>query len=686
MAVHRKKLEINDIEAIFCDSIIKEFTIKLKELKYIINNNLIKINKNCLTCGKPLKSIIRNFCSVSCSSANKDVQDKAKQTNLKRYGVEHPHQSKEIKEKKKKTNIEKYGVEYSVQAEEVKNKRKNTNLSKYGKINVFQVEEIKDKIKNTNLERYNTEYSIQSKEIKDKVKQTNLSKYGTEFPIHNKEIKEKIKKTNLEKYGVENILQSKEIQEKIKKTNIERYGVKNSLQSKIIREKSKQTNLNNLGVEYPTQSVIIQEKIKKINIERYGVEHSSQSEEIKEKKKKTNLERLGVEYPAQSKEVRKKYILTCLEKYNSEYPVQSNIIKLKIRQTKRIKKYDFFNKLLKIKNIKLLSTYNEYLNNDNLKFKCCKCNTEFEAKYSASIQHRVLCINCYKKQLCGKSIGELELFNFIKGVYSEFDVINSSRKIIGPLELDIYIPDKKLAIEYNGIYWHNSNIKDKYYHLNKTNLCKDKDIQLLHIFETEWLYKQEIVKSIINSKLNIYENKIYARKCIIKDLPNEEYKEFLELNHIQGYISAKIKLGLFYNNELVSCIGIGKSRFKNNETELIRFCNKLNTTVIGGLSRLIKYSKVKELISYVDLRYFNGSGYEKAGFELESQSAPGYIYSNGKNILTRYQCQKHKLFKLLGDKFDKNLTEEENMLLSNYYKIYDCGMLKYRKIKNIGEK
>jgi hypothetical protein len=101
--------------------------------------------------------------------------------------------------------------------------------------------------------------------------------------------------------------------------------------------------------------------------------------------------------------------------------------------------------------------------------------------------------------------------------------------------------------------------------------------------------------------------------------------------------------------------------------------------VNGELSRLIKHSKIQDLISYVDLRYFNGSGYEKAGFKLESKSSPGYIYVKDSEILKRYQCQKHKLAKLLGDKFDPLLTEEENMSLSGYYKIYDCGMLKYKK-------
>lgn len=164
----------------------------------------------------------------------------------------------------------------------------------------------------------------------------------------------------------------------------------------------------------------------------------------------------------------------------------------------------------------------------------------------------------------------------------------------------------------------------------------------------------------------------------MKAIDEKEYQLFLTQNHIQGFVPTPIRLGLFYNGELVSCIGIGKSRFKKDETELLRYCTKTGTIVVGGLSRLIKNSGIKDLISYVDLRYFDGTGYSKAGFELISKSKPGYIYIREKEILTRYQCQKGNLPKLLGDKFHPELTEVENMTLAGYYQLYDCGMLKFR--------
>ena len=161
------------------------------------------------------------------------------------------------------------------------------------------------------------------------------------------------------------------------------------------------------------------------------------------------------------------------------------------------------------------------------------------------------------------------------------------------------------------MFWHSTRYKNKKYHSKKSDLCSEKDIKLFHIWEDDWINKKEIVKSIIKSKLNIIDNKIYARKCEIKEINNKICSEFLENNHIQGNINCKIKIGLYYDNELISIMTFGKKRLalgnktqNNNEYEMLRFCNKLNTSVVGGASKLFKYFIQKydpiEIISYAD--------------------------------------------------------------------------------------
>lgn len=151
----------------------------------------------------------------------------------------------------------------------------------------------------------------------------------------------------------------------------------------------------------------------------------------------------------------------------------------------------------------------------------------------------------------------------------------------------------------------------------------------------------------------------------------------MEENHIQRSINSSLRLGLFHEGELIAVIGFGKSRFKKGEYELHRFCTKLHTQVLGGFSKLIKHSGVKEFISYVDLSKFNGYGYMSTGFKILGYTEPSYVYVKGNVIYKRMSCQKHKLHKIL-ENYDENRTEYDNMIANNYYRIYDCGNIKVK--------
>ena len=597
---------------------------------FYIKNNLTEIPK-CLVCGSEIKKFGTGqiFCSCNCSNKSKETKEKIKQTNLERYGVENPSQAKEIQDKRKQNNLSKYGVE-----------------------NVSQIKEIQDKIKNTFLERYGYKNPLQSKEIQDKLKNTNLKKYGVEYTFQSKDIIEKIKQTNLERYGVENVSQIKEIQDKIKNTFLERYGYKNPLQSKEIQDKLKNTNLKKYNTEYYVNTEDFKEKAKQTFLERYGVENPSQAKEIQDKRKQNNLSKYGVENVSQIKEIQDK-----------------------IKNTKKINRYDTFINTLIRANIQLLDTKEEFINNINHKFKCLNCNTVFISD-KTNIQ-LLRCPECSK--LYYVSNKELELRNFIQSLLPNIEIIANNRKTIYPLELDIYIPEKNLAIEFNGDYWHSSERKDKNYHLEKTLKCQEKEIRLIHIFEHEWDFKRPIVESILRNALGSIENRIYARKCFVLEISQKEYSNFLELNHIQGSIISKYRYGLFYNSELVSVIGFGSSRFKKGEIELHRFCSKINTSIIGGFSKLIKYfmnqNICSEFITYVDRSKFDAKGYFKIGFKILSETDSSYFYAKNGEILSRYQCQKHKLVNLL-ENYDPSLSETDNMILNGYLKVYDCGTLK----------
>ena len=270
----------------------------------------------------------------------------------------------------------------------------------------------------------------------------------------------------------------------------------------------------------------------------------------------------------------------------------------------------------------------------------------------------------------------------------------TDRTLIAPLEIDSLSHVHKFGVEFNGLAWHSigkstSTPFDNYLqepefrlkHLNKTQLVERKNYQLFHIFEDEYLDvgKRKIWESVLKNKMGI-SNRIYARKCTVKELPSLEANQFIEMNHLQGKCVASIRLGLYYNNELVSIMTFGKSRYnKSTQYELIRFCSKLNTTVVGGASKLLKYFErnysPSSIVSYANRRWSAGSLYETLGFEFLHNSAPNYFYFRGNDsseLHSRVKFQKHKLKGKL-DVFDPNLTETQNMYNNGYRKIFDSG-------------
>jgi hypothetical protein len=257
----------------------------------------------------------------------------------------------------------------------------------------------------------------------------------------------------------------------------------------------------------------------------------------------------------------------------------------------------------------------------------------------------------------------------------------------GKYELDIYLPKENIAFEYNGLYWHCEVNKDRNYHINKTIACEERGIRLFHVFEDEWQYKQEIVKSMIRNLFNQTTRKIYARKCEIREVDSKDSRKFLNNNHLQGYCNSQVRLGLYHNNELVSLMTFGKSRhFVGNgktEWELLRFCNAINTTVIGGASKLlnhfIKEYNPNEIISYADRRWSNGNLYEKLGFKKYNESKPSYYYIIDRKRIYRFNLRKSVLIEKFG--CPKDMSEHEFCLRQKWYRIYDCGCLCYKWIK-----
>lgn len=352
---------------------------------------------------------------------------------------------------------------------------------------------------------------------------------------------------------------------------------------------------------------------------------------------------------------------------------------------KRGKNYsnNMMGKKAKIYNIELLNNDLEQ-KNGIYKYKCLKCGNIYQQYHNSYF-------NCQKCHPRIRSKFENEIFEFLSNDL-KLNVVKNYRKIFrGLYEIDLFLPDLNVGIEFDGLYWHSEmgGGKQRKYHINKTNICYDNNIRLIHVFEDDWLFKKDIVKSKIKHILNKSSgNKYYARKCIIKEVDSTIKNYFLDQNHIQGNDKSSINLGCYYNGLLVSVMTFSKPnitkgyKFKTDDIyELSRFATLKNDIGIGMFSKLFSYFtheyNPKKVITYADLSWTskNSNIYIKNGFTFVSITPPNYWYMNDyKNRLHRFNFAKHKLIKM---GMNKNLSEWENMKNSGYDRIWDCGNLKY---------
>lgn len=401
------------------------------------------------------------------------------------------------------------------------------------------------------------------------------------------------------------------------------------------------------------------EKRKKTVLKKYGVDNVSKSDKVKERQKETNLKKWGHKSTFQNKEVRKRWSKNILDKYGVDHYFKTDEFKIKAKKY-YLKKWGVEHQL-NVEEIK-----------EKIKNTCLKkygvstyLNTE-HARGSVKKYNR----SSYEKEIC----------DWLDNLNINYEINN--RNILSPLLLDIYIEKHNLAIEFNGLYWHSEAFKDKDYHFNKSIGCYNKNIQLIHIWEDDWINRKEVIKSMILNKLNKIKKRIYARSCIIKSVNNEDTSKFLNESHIQGYTRFSDSIGLYKDNELVSLMCFGwRSTNGKREYELIRFCNKINTNVVGSASKLfksfIKDNNINKIISYADISMFNGNLYKKLGFKYVHRSDINYWWIVNGVRKHRFNYNKKKLVK---EGHDPSKTEVEIMHEMGNFRIWGCGQDKWEYV------
>jgi hypothetical protein len=315
--------------------------------------------------------------------------------------------------------------------------------------------------------------------------------------------------------------------------------------------------------------------------------------------------------------------------------------------------------------------------------KCNHCGHVFlftKQYFTPSKTFKEMCPKCYPRNTVS-SKGEQELYEFVSTLCP--NAISNHRENYHDPEIDVFVENKNIGFEYDGLYWHSQEVlefnnREKTKMFSKKNYFESKNIQLISIFSDEWSTKRSIVESRIRSILNKTTNRIYARKCETREIDSRTASEFCNNTHIMGSARSNVCIGLFYNNELVSVMTFSKSNISRKVFcwELNRFSSKLDTIVVGGASKLFSYFVTKyqpeKVISYSDNRWSSGKLYKNLGFQKISNGTPNYWYVN-----STWTKRIHRFTLRKNSNDDPALSEKENRKKQGYGIIWDCGSSKW---------
>ena len=418
---------------------------------------------------------------------------------------------------------------------------------------------------------------------------------------------DKSKKTNIEKYGVDNYSKTEEFKDKSKKTNIEKYGVDSYSKTKEFKDKMINNNLKKYNTEYYFQSKDCKNKTTKYSLEKYGLKHYNMSEEVRNKRKITNIKKYGSEESLSSDIIKNKISDTNLQKYGETcymtYMKNNNLSKMMFTGYT----FDYYSNFNNI-------DYSLERVNDNFLYlnhkKCCKTfEIQKQLFYLRNKNKQELCTFCNTTNGKNISCGEKVLLDFIIS-NTEYDIIQNSRKIIYPYEIDIYIPELKLAFEFNGLWWHCEINKSMNYHKDKADKCDKNNIELIQIWEDDWLNKNKQIKEYIIRKIT--KNKIEIKEYLITDNLNiKDVDNFISDKSIMN-INTSIKIGCIFENKLIAVMLINDNHIldflidsninENIDIEIINYyikkytitklSYKMNRCLQNKLSNLVKYKNV----------------------------------------------------------------------------------------------
>ena len=478
------------------------------------------------------------------------------------------------------------------------------------------------------------------------------------------------RKSYMDRWGVDNAMKLPEVREKVS-------AARSRMDKSQMVERIRRTNISRHGVDNVSKIESVKAAKAESTRASLGVDNPFQSEEVKARIRRANFESLGVDHPMKSRAVRGRAVATNTLRYGAANPMQSDVVKAKRRAGIGA------------------GTIRTTLNSDPL-FVAYHGDGNYTMKCDAGMGHHFeidthlfharrglgngLCTVCNPVGST-PSAKEIELRDFVSSIY-QGEVVQGHRD---GYELDIYLPDLAVGIEYNGLYWHSERFKGRGYHLAKTEHFRNRGIRVYHVWEDDWIHRNAIVRSQVSNWLGVTPVRLRARDGevrVVEDGPL--VRSFLESSHIQGYVRSSLAIGLFIGGDMASLMTFdhseGRLTMPACEWNLSRFCNRPGTVVAGAASRLLAHFErmhsPSRVITFADREWSVGGLYDRLGFRQVHVTGPNYKYVVGGRRVNKQRYTKERLVR---EGHDPSLSEREITSSMGLARIWDCGQIKYEK-------
>lgn len=351
--------------------------------------------------------------------------------------------------------------------------------------------------------------------------------------------------------------------------------------------------------------------------QKYGVDNVFRTDDIKQKIKETNLKRYGVDCYLKTKEARalraKSQFDEAVEKIANTLNGCSTFEMLDNRIRPNLDKFKGGKETF----AKIACT-------------CLKCGKSYETN-ARRVQR---CPDCYSCDWSnGTSRSEKEIVDYISSIYNG-KIIENDRRLLYPKELDIYLPELKLAIEFDGDYYHGASSREYFQEMKKVatykqTKCYKLGIHLITIKECEFLKDKEKFFKLL--KRAVKPNIVEFSTCEIKKANENKFEIFFDSKQI-----AEITI----NGNVLSYL----------------YCDNF---IITDLLKSFRNYYQKPFIYYKNLKY-----------EFGKRNTPiSYFLSKNYNIIQLKEFHKEQYY-------SKSKDFYQNVFENKFTIIFDCGFEK----------